>query len=60
MYMTITIKHNRYFGGYLISDSNGHYMTYLGYTKQEALRKFKERFGLKYKRGINIVNDICG
>lgn len=58
--MTITIQHNRYFGGYLISDSKGHYMVYLDYTKQEALHKFKERFGYKYKHGIKIVNDICG
>ena len=53
--MTITIERVKYFGGYMISDSYGNHMRYIDYTKAEALRKFKERFGYKYKRGITII-----
>ena len=44
-------------GWFYISDNIGNHMTYIFYTKREALRKFKEKFGYRYKHGIEIVEE---
>lgn len=57
--MYITIK--RTSTGYLeIEDSYGNFGLYLYYTKREALKKFKEKNGYKYKRNIEIKDYTAG
>ena len=46
--MTITIYRSN--GWLFIEDSDGNRMRYLYFTKREALRRFKEEFGHRYKR----------
>lgn len=43
-------------GWFYITDNRGHHMRYLYHTKREALRKFKEQFGYRYMRDIDIVD----
>ena len=43
-------------GWYIISDSEGHRMQYLYYSKREALRRFKREFGWRYKHGVEIID----
>ena len=42
-------------GWIVIEDDRGNHMRYLYYTEREALRKFKEQFGYRYKHGIETV-----
>lgn len=37
-------------GWIIVSDDLGNVMRYLYYSKREALRKFKDEFGYRYKR----------
>lgn len=40
--------------GWLVSSYSGDKMQYVGYTKREALKKWREKMGLKYKH-LNII-----
>lgn len=60
MYLgNIYIRHNN--GAYVISSSFDYKgMAYIFYSKKEALKKYKESHGLKYKRGIVIYDYTKG
>lgn len=48
-------KHSTLAGaGWLVSSYSGDKMHYVGYTKREALKKWREKMGLKYKH-LNII-----
>lgn len=52
--ITIRISYTRS-GMICVRDNVGNKMTYMGYSKREALRLFKARFGCRYVRGIEII-----
>lgn len=43
-------------GWYVITDSYGRRVQYLYYTKKEALRNFKKRFGYRYKHNVSVID----
>ena len=45
------------YSGIRISDDAGNNILYIDYSKKEALRLFKERFGYKGVRGIVIIEE---
>lgn len=47
MYISIHLNPN---GCFELRDGNGHWHLYYYYSKREALRLFREQYGLKYKR----------
>lgn len=47
-------------GWLLISDDEGNYWRFLYYSKREAIKRFKERFGHKNKRGVKIIDYTKG
>lgn len=53
----MTIYISRTVNGYLrISNSYGRSVMYIDYTKREALSRFKLCCGVKYKRGVVVVD----
>ena len=55
--MTIYIsKAPRGFCGYIIDSIGWGFRIYLDYTKREALRKYREEYGLKHKK-LRIVDN---
>ena len=51
----ITIRISYINCGIYIRNNVGNEMTYMGYSKREALRRFKARFGYRYVRGIKVI-----
>ena len=47
-------------GWLIIEDGYGNWWRYLYYTKREALRMFKEKFGYRYKHGVTIYDETKG
>lgn len=45
---------HRHNGWVIIAGDAGNCMRYLYYTRREALRRFKEQYGYKYKHGIKV------
>ena len=43
-------------GYYHVSDAYGNHMSYMGHSKREVIRKFKNQFGYRYKHGVDIVD----
>ena len=37
------------FGAYVISSRYGYSRTYIGYSKREAIQRYRREFGLRYK-----------
>lgn len=60
MYLgNIYIRRNN--GAYVITSSFDYEgMVYMFYSKKDALKKYKEKHGLKYKRGIVIYDYTKG
>lgn len=52
--ITIRISYTRS-GMICVRDNVGNKMTYMSYSKREALRRFKARFGYRYVRGIKVI-----
>ena len=43
-------KHKNSYGAYVLRVSNFPSMTYIGYSEKAAIKKYRERYGLKYKK----------
>ena len=55
------IFYTRTTSGMWMLSYNGNTERYIFYTFKDALKKFKEKYNLKYKRNIKLVkNDFCG
>ena len=41
--------------GYALHDDDGHKELFVFYSKRDAVRVFKQRYGYKYKRNVVII-----